>query len=136
MSTIKYNLYDYLKTVYLLCYNNNRKIPHELILHVFSYLKDDIIHTFQKTYITNEICYFLSTQNRVNNVVVRKFNDTFNLHLYDIPYCSLNNINIHDVKNIILQLNNYFYFSNYCCNETGIVMFFGSQRYCHYIRNM
>ena len=50
MSVIQYNLYDYLKIVHLLCYNYNKNIPNELILNVFSYLKDDIIEKFQKKY--------------------------------------------------------------------------------------
>lgn len=136
MSVIQYNLYDYLKIVYLLCYNYNKNIPNELILNVFSYLKDDIIEKFQKQYVYEQILYFFKFQNRVNNVVVRKFNDTFNLHINQVPYYSLNNINSNDLKNIILNIDSNFYTSHYCCNGKGIVMFFGSQRYCHFIRNM
>jgi hypothetical protein len=136
MSVIQYNLYDYLKIVYLLCYNYNKNIPNELILHVFSYLKNDIIEKFQKQYVYEQILYFFKFQNRVNNVVVRKFNDTFNLHINQVPYYSLNNINSNDLKNIILNIDSNFYTSHYCCNGKGIVMFFGSQRYCHFIRNM
>jgi hypothetical protein len=136
MSVIQHNLYDYLKIVHLFCYKYDKSIPNELILHVFSYLKDDIIEKFQKQYVCEKILCFLKFKNCVNNEVVRKFNDTFNLHIYQVPYYSLNNISLYDLKNIILNIDSNFYTSHYCCNGKGIVMFFGSQRYCHFIRNM
>ena len=108
--------YDYLKP--FLLFSKQKRIPHDMIRYIYSFILEDIKWKILSQYINNSI-------SKHQNYYKMHVND-YTLHFDRIPYFKKNDDNIIKIKkNVIEKINSLsntkYGFSHYCCNGKGCV---------------
>ena len=103
-----YKLYDILKEVLLI----NENIDKYIYKQIFSYVIEDYKEIINNYYIKNRI------KNYSKNVFQ---SSSLNFHICDFPYF-IQIVNLREKIDILLkEYNIQYYFSHYCCNNTGLM---------------
>tara|TARA_E500000331_G_scaffold356639_1_gene415625 strand:+ start:2675 stop:3046 length:372 start_codon:yes stop_codon:yes gene_type:complete len=113
--------FDYLKP--FLLFSKKKRIPHDMIRYIYSFILEEIKSKLLTDYINNSISSHINYYKR-HIYYYNKSNYT--LHFDIIPYFKDNADNrIKLKKNVIEKINSItndkYCFSHYCCNDKGVV---------------